>query len=917
MKKSSKDSKDPNLKKKGKKRLFLIDGNSYCYRAYYAIKELRNSKGLPTNAIYGFILMLKKLLDTQNPDYLAVAFDLKGPTFRHKKFKEYKIKRKPMPDDLVLQLPMIKEIVSAYNIPIFEKEGFEADDILATIAKKVSKEKHIDVCIVTGDKDILQLVDENIKIYSTHKEGLVYDENAVRERFSGLGPESMVDLMALAGDATDNIPGVRGIGEKTAINLIKEFNNIENLYNNLDRITNESKKKILADDEESARMSKELSALDLSVGIDIDVETMRVIAPDTKKLSGLFKEWEFKGFAKEIASCDSDIRREACYKTILTQKEFDLFLGELKKQKELVLDFETTSENPLKAMPVGISFCWKKANAYYVPLVNKNQAHAAGAHKDIEIGRALEALKPVLESEDIKKIGQNLKYEKLILSERGIELKGIYFDTMIASYLLNPSKISHNLDDMAFERLDHKMISLDEVLGTGKKRMTMDMVSLDKVSEYSCEDSDVTFRLKEIFEKQLFDKDLSGLFQEIEVPLIEVLSDMEKNGVKIDKGLLKDTSKIMEKDLSHTVANIYKMAGVEFNINSPKQLSEILFERLDLPVIRRTKTGISTDMGVLERLSLVHPLPKELLRYRELSKLKSTYIDALPELINKKTGRLHTSFNQTVTATGRLSSSKPNLQNIPIKTEQGKGIRKAFIGEHGAYIISADYSQIELRILAHLSKDEQLMMAFEKDKDVHVHTASLIFDVKEKDVTHEMRANAKTVNFGIVYGMSAFGLSRGLSIDPASAQRFIDSYFERYPGVRMYMEDKIEEARDTGYVTTLFNRRRYIPEITTGGIKGQQQAERIAINTPIQGSAADLIKIAMVNIHREIKERKLSSKMILQVHDELVFETPKEQLEPMCSLARKSMECAVKLRVPIKVSIKYGKNWLETEEAQF
>ncbi len=887
-----------------KKKLFLIDGNSYCYRAFYAIKELRNSKGLPTNAVYGFVLMLKKLLASEKPDYLAIAFDLKGPTFRHKKFKEYKITRKPMPDDLVSQMALIKEVVSAYNIPIFEKQGFEADDILATIAKKVSK-KDIMTYVVTGDKDMLQFVSDNIKICSTHKEGLVYDRKKVEERFSGLGPESIVDLMALAGDQTDNIPGVHGIGEKTAIDLIKEFGDIDMLYKNLDKIKSDSRKKTLKDGEESARMSKELAILDSAVPIDIDEESMCLSEPDTQRLLSIFKDLEFKAFAKEISSRDSQVRQEASYETITNKAKFDELVKKLKKQKSFVLDFETTGENPLEARPLGVSFCWEPGMAYYVALTEG---------QGVEMAYVFSALKPILEDEKIKKIGQNIKYEKLILAMQGVELKGIEFDTMVASYLLNPSKLNHNLDDIAFEYLDHKMISLEDLLGSGKKKIGMDEVSLDRLSEYSCEDSDVTLRLKQILEKELFRKELTSLFNDIEMPLVEVLSQIERNGVKIDTALLKKESKEVEEILSDTVKNIYKMAGGEFNINSPKQLSHILFEQLELPVIKKTKTGFSTDVGVLERLSSVHPLPKELLLYRELSKLKSTYIDALPELINKKTGRLHTSFNQTVTATGRLSSSKPNLQNIPIKTEQGRRIRKAFIGEKDRYIVAADYSQIELRILAHLSGDEELVNAFEKDIDVHTHTASLIFGVDEKGVTPEMRSNAKTVNFGIVYGISAFGLSRGLSIDPASAQQFIDAYFERYPRVKTYMEDTIESARDTGYVTTLFNRRRYIPEINTGGAREQQQAERIAINAPVQGSAADLIKIAMIDIHKEIKKQKLSSMMTLQVHDELVFETPKKELETMKELVRTKMEGAVKLRVPVKVTVKCGKNWLEMEE---
>ena len=882
-----------------KEKLFLIDGNSYCYRAFYAIKELRNSKGKPTNAVYGFILMLKKLLEKEKPAYLAVAFDMKGPTFRHEQFEDYKVHRKPMPDDLVSQMGLIKETVSAYNVPIFEKQGFEADDVLATIAKKTS-EQGIEVYIVTGDKDMLQIVDKFVKVYSTHKDDLIYDSQAVREKFSGLGPENITDFIALAGDATDNIPGVRGIGEKTAIELIKEFGSLDNLYKNLDKIKSESRRKMLSEQEDSARMSKELATVDADVPIEIDIENMRVKSPDSEKLLEIFKELEFKTFAREIASSNSDVHKEACYKTISGPADFKDFIKELKRKLEFVLDIETTSEQPMEAALVGISFCWKEGEAYYIALSN--------------ISEALKELKPILEDEKIKKIGQNIKYDKLVLSNYGIEVRGITHDTMIASYLLNPSRMSHGLDDLAFEYLDHKMTPINELLGTGKKKVTMDMVDVEKVSMYSCADSDVTLRLKNIFEKELLKKELDSLFNDIELPLVDVLSDMEKNGVKIDVDFLKETSIEMEKELSGLIKDIYGIAGEEFNINSPKQLSKILFEKLGLPIVKKTKTGASTDVEVLERLSSLHALPKELLRYRELSKLKSTYVDALPELINKKTGRLHTSFNQAVTATGRLSSSNPNIQNIPVKTEEGRKIRKAFIGEKGNFIMSADYSQIELRILAHLSKDQELIAAFEKDRDVHSRTASLIFGVEEKDVTPEMRASAKTVNFGIIYGISAFGLGKGLGIDPASAQQFIDSYFERYPAVKVYMEDKIEEARSAGYVTTLFNRRRYIPEIKTGGMREQQQAERIAINTPVQGSAADLIKIAMINIHKKMKEKKLKSLMTLQVHDELVFEVPKAELGTMKELVKEEMEGAVKLAVPVKVSVQYGKNWLDTEE---
>ncbi len=542
-----------------KNKVFLIDGNSYCYRAYYAIKELKNSKGLPTNAVYGFLLMLKKLLALEDPDYIGVAFDLKGPTFRHKRFEGYKIKRKPMPDDLVGQMPLIKDLVSAYGIPIFEKEGYEADDILATVAKRASKEG-MDVYIVTGDKDALQLVDEHIMVYNLHKEGLLYDKEAVKKRLSGLGPESVVDLMALAGDPTDNIPGVRGIGEKTALDLIKEFGDLDNLYRNLDKLKSPSKRRMLEDGEADARMSRELAKVDSSVSIEIDVESMRIRQPDTQRLFAIFKEMDFKAFAKELASADSRIKHEACYKTVVDQDEFDDLIRELKKQKAFVLDFETTSENPLRARPLGVSFCWKKGEACYVSFIDDaGNGRVKSGKKGIKIEYAFDRLRPVLEDEKIQKIGQNVKYERLILLKQGIDLRGVSFDTMVASYLLNPSKFNHNLDDMALEHLNHRMISIEELLGSGKNKITMDMVPLDKISAYSCEDSDVTLRLKEVFEKQLFEKELDRLFRDIELPLIDVLSEIEKNGIKIDTVLLKKISMDIGRELSGIIEDIYKI----------------------------------------------------------------------------------------------------------------------------------------------------------------------------------------------------------------------------------------------------------------------------------------------------------------------------------------------------------------------
>ncbi|MDD5680547.1 MAG: DNA polymerase I [Candidatus Omnitrophica bacterium] len=892
-------------------KLFLIDGNSFCYRAFYAIRELANSHGEPTNAVYGFISMLRKMVKDEKPDYLAITFDLKGPTFRHKKYEEYKIHRKPMPDALIAQMPVIKDVVRAYNIPIFEKEGFEADDIIATIARKLAG-KSLDVYIVTGDKDALQLVNPHIKVYSTHKEGLVYDEEKVRERY-GVGPDKIVDLLALMGDTSDNITGVPGFGEKTAVSLIQEFDTLDEILNKPERIKSEARRRLIMENADKARLSRELALLDDKVPLDIDLEAMKIKEPDTEKLVVLFKRLEFKSLIQEYAPQTS---LDSKYYLIKDKNTFDELLKKLRKTDLFVLDFETTGTDPMIARPIGISFSFKKGEAYYVAFRREIATLAGiGSDSDIERSWALESLRPLLEDAGIRKSGQNIKYEYVILRNQGIKLAGIYFDTMVASYLLNPSKLNHNLEDIAMECLSYKMIPITDLIGKGKSAVTLEEVDVDRVSRYSCEDADVTLRAMMIFEKKLKEKGLDKLFNEVEMPLVEVLAEMELAGIAIDTKFLADMSVRMEKELSALTRDIYSIAGCEFNINSPQQLSNILFEKMKLPVIKRTKTGISTDESVLKKLAPGNPLIGLILEYRSLSKLKSTYIDSLPELINKKTQKIHTSFNQTVTATGRLSSSDPNLQNIPIKTDIGREIRRAFVPlDKKDTLISADYSQIELRILAHLSGDENLITAFRKGHDIHTYTASLVFGVKEKDVTKKMRSQAKTVNFGIVYGMSPYGLSRDLEIDVADAEKFIQNYFERYQGVRKYLDGTIETAREQGYVTTILNRRRYVPEINSPNINIRQFAERVAINTPIQGSAADLIKVAMLNISRVFEKNGLKSKMILQVHDELVFEVKKDEAVELKKIVKAEMESVFKLQVPILVSIGEGPNWLETEK---
>lgn len=882
------------------KRFFLIDGNAFCYRAYYAIKSLMNSKGLPTNAVYGFVMMLKKLIESESPDLIAVSFDLKGPTFRHKIYEEYKAHRKPMPEDLVTQMPIIKEVIKAYNIPIYEKDGFEADDIIGTIASQADK-KGLKTFIVTGDKDALQLISNNTRVYSTHKEGLIYDEQKVKERY-GVGPERIVDIMALMGDSSDNIPGVPGIGEKTAIELISSFDGLDNLLNNIEKIKSEAKKKIIKANLDSANFSRELATIDRSVDIDIDFNDMLLKEPDAEKLLALFTDLEFRRLIDEFSPKKE---LEGSYEVISSKDEFERLLSSLNSEKEWAFDFETTSTDPLECEIVGVSFCWKKHAACYISFV---KTHATYSEKD----RILKALKPIFENASIKKIGQNIKYEKLLLKKLGIELKGIYFDTMVASYLLNPSKPNHNLADISMEHLGISMTPISDLIGKGKTKITMAEVDIPAISRYCCQDSEAAFQLKHILSKLLKEKDLDKLFNEIELPLIGVLSDMEFSGIEIDKKFLGSMSTNMQKRLNDLSREIYEIADCEFNIGSPKQLGSVLFEKLKLPVIKKTKTGFSTDVEVLTRLALQHALPKAILEHRELAKLVSTYVEALPELINPDTGKVHTSFNQTVTATGRLSSSGPNLQNIPIKTELGRKIRKAFVPSFkNGLILSADYSQIELRILAHLSQDEILLDAFKNDMDIHTYTASLIFDCDIEAIDKKMRNQAKTVNFGIVYGMSPYGLSKELGISPEVAKGFIDAYFLRYPKVNRYMQDQIDIAKTNGYVLTMFNRRRYISEINSQNRNVQQFAERTAINTPIQGSAADMIKIAMIHIHDEIVNRNLNGKMVLQVHDELVFDIPGDELAEMSAIIKNGMENVVKLNVPVKVNISSGQSWMK------
>jgi len=881
--------------------LYLIDGNSYIYRAFYAIRGLSTSYGFPTNAILGFTNMLLKILKEKEPEYFAVVFDSPVPTERHKTYEAYKAHRPSMPDELRVQVQPIKEIINALKIPTIEIEGYEADDVLGTIAKEAEKEG-LDIYIITADKDIYQILSKKIKTYDTMRDKIT-EEKEIIERF-GVEPERIPQIMALMGDASDNIPGVPGIGEKTAVELLKEFGSLDNLIKNYSKIKKPKLKKAISENIENIKLSLQLATINTDVPLKTSLKEFKRKEPEWTRLLDYFRKFEFSSLLKLIPEQSRGSEAEKTeYKTILDEKALEKALADIKH--EVSIDTEATSKSPVIAELVGISFSSNPEKGYYIPLTHSY----IGAPEQLPKESVLKHLRGVLEDLKIKKTGHNIKYDLIVLRNEGINLKGTAFDTMLASYLLNPNKAKHNLEDVSMDYLTFKKLSFKDIIGKGKKDFRD--VSIEDATRYSGEDAVVPLKLKDILEPAIKKEGLEKLFYDLEMPLIEVLADMEISGIKIDLSLMEALSKELEREIESLEKRIYFLAGEKFNINSPKQLQEILFKKLGLRTIKKTKTGFSTDVEVLEQLALEHELPKEILDHRTLSKLKNTYVDGLPKIVNPKTGRLHTSFNQTVTATGRLSSSEPNLQNIPIRGEWGKRIREAFIAEKGNLFLSSDYSQIELRILAHLSQDKELINVFKKDGDIHTKTASELFGVSAENVTAEMRRRAKTVNFGIVYGISPYGLSQELGITPEEAKQYIDTYFERHGGVKNYIETLIKETTDTGYVSTLLHRKRAIPELKSTNKNTRQLGERLAINTPIQGSASDIIKLSMLNIWRRLKKEKLRAKMLLQVHDELLFEVPEEEKDRVKALVREEMESPVELQIPLKVDIGIGKNWAE------
>ena len=886
-----------------KKQLLLIDGTAYIYRAFHAIPHLSNSKGLPTNAVYGFARMLLKVIKDFKTDHIAVAFDVKGPSFRHKMYEEYKAHRPEMPDSLKPQIPYIKELVRALNLPVLELEGYEADDVIGTISRQM-KEKDVEVIIIAADKDMLQLIDDNTTIVDTMK-GKRFGIKEVMERF-GTKPEQIVEIMGLAGDASDNIPGVKGIGEKTAVKLIKEFGTIENLLQNIDKVREKGIREKLEKYAEDARLSRMLATIDTNAPVDYRFEDLVVKSPDYQRLKELLKEMEFTKLLNEIIpEGQSDIKGE--YTCVTDIDKLRDLTAKLKESKEAAIVIKK-QDSAIFGELTGLAVCIKPGQAFYIPTGHRY----LGAPSQIDRAFATQAIKPIIEDEGIKKISHDIKAVHIFFKQRNIQMRGAIFDTGIASYLLNPSRSNYNIEDIAHEQIGHKMAQFKTAApDRGIQGQAFEDVDINTACSRACAEADAIFQISGKLLPQLEGDCLLSLFNEIEIPLAGVLAEMELNGIKVDRGYFLNLSKELEVRIENIRNRIYVIADVEFNINSPKQLASVLFEKLKLKPVKKTKTGFSTDEDVLKALAAGHELPAEILNFRQLSKLKSTYVDAILGLINPATQRIHTSFNQTVTATGRLSSSEPNLQNIPIRTELGKRIRRGFIADKGFLFLSADYSQIELRIVAHLSGDPLLVEAFKKDEDVHTRTASEVFGIMPGLVTEEMRRRAKAINFGIIYGMGAYGLAAELGISQDEARGYIDNYFLHYKGVKAFIDKIISEAAAAGYVTTLFGRRRHIPELRSESEQIRRMGERMAINTPVQGTAADIIKIAMINISKRLKDRGLRSRMLLQIHDELVFESPDEEIELLKKFVREDMETAANLSVPVKVDIQIGANWGE------
>ncbi len=904
---------------------YIIDGHAQIYAALFAPIQgnLTAPDGEPTKATYIFTTMLLKIIKQRQPDFLAVAMDSKGKTFRHEMYEPYKANRPEMPEELPPQIDRIEHILTAMNIPIFRVDGFEADDVIGTLVVAAAK-KGCEVFICSKDKDLEQLMTEKVSMYDPKSE-TVTDLAALKEN-KGITPEQVIDVLTLVGDTSDNVPGVADVGPKTALQWIEQYGSLEKLLENKDAIKGKRGENLRAATEQ-LDLSRRLVTINRQVPLAIDWSELAVKPVNRADLIQIFKHLNFSRLltqlegiagAEEAASAETGDTlfsysepsvlkiEKPDYHLIDTEEKFETFYQELTAQKKFALDTETTGLNPVQAQLVGMSFSWQPGRAFYLPVrVSLGQGH-------LDPRKTLERLHGILTDPQIKKTGQNIKYDMVVFRCAGVELAGVEFDTMVASYLLDPLRNQHNLDILALDWLGHETIKIESLIGKGKNQITFDMVDTQQACDYAAEDADITWRLRQILEPRFTDESLRQLFQQVEMPLVSVLAEMEYNGTALDLPWLKKLNKQIVDRMEELVEEIYKEAGCSFNIDSPKQLSEVLFGRIGLTPVKKTKEGQSTDQEVLEALRWLHPVPALVLEYRKLSKLKNTYVDKLPTMICSATGRVHASFNQAVTSTGRLSSSNPNLQNIPIRSELGQEIRRAFVPGRPEYVLlAADYSQIELRMLAHYSGDAALREAFLANQDIHRFVAAQVNGIPLEQVDKAQRSKAKAVNFGIIYGQTAYGLSRGIGISVQEAQRFIDDYFARYPRIREFMDHVIDQARRDGFVRTILGRQRLIPDLNSRNQGSRKLAERMAVNTVIQGSAADLIKVAMVNIYRRTKKEKLDLKMILQVHDELVFEVPEKQAETCSQIVRQEMAEALKLDIPVVVDVSWGKNWLE------
>ncbi len=886
-------------------RLILVDGSSYLYRAFHAMPSLTNSKGFPTGAVYGVANMLRRLLNDYDPKLIAVVFDAKGKTFRDDMYEHYKANRSAMPEDLVKQIAAIHDIIQALGIPLLIEEGVEADDVIGTLAKQAAAEG-IETIISTGDKDLAQLVDSHITLINTMTDS-VLTPDTVKEKF-GIPPELIIDYLTLVGDSVDNIPGVPQVGPKTAVKWLLEHGSLEKIIANAAQIKGKVGDNLRASLAQIP-LSKNLATIKLDVNLKIKFHELQRIASDNAKLGTLYRELEFKNWLNDILekTPEDTSKKYAGYETIVNEDQFKRLLTELNQAEQFAFDTETTSLSYMDAAIVGLAFAIHPKKAAYIPLTHDYE----NAPTQLNRERVLQALKPLLENPRIKKIGHNIKYDMEVLANDGIFLQGIGFDTMLQSYILDSASNNHNMDALALKYLGWRTISYEDIAGKGLKQIPFNKISIESAAAYAAEDADVTLQLHEIFMPKVSkESGLKHIFEEIEMPLVSVLARIERNGVLIDADMLAKQSIELELRLKELEEETFQIAGTQFNLNSPKQLQDILYSKLKLPILQKTPTGQpSTAEAVLQELAHDFELPKLIIEYRVLSKLMTTYTKRLPEQINRTTNRIHTSYNQTGAATGRLSSSDPNLQNIPIRSKEGRRIRQAFIAAPGHQLISADYSQIELRIMAHITSDPNLLKAFEQNLDIHTATAAEVLGLPLEKVTSEERRAAKAINFGLIYGMSAFGLSKQLGVDRSAAQNYIDLYFSRYPMVKAYMENTRLQAHSRGYVETLWGRRLYLPDINSSQMLRQKAAERAAINAPLQGSAADIIKRAMISLDNWLQQNKTSAKMIMQVHDELVFEVANNEVDAMLDVIRTHMMGAGKLKVPLLVDIGVGENW--------